>query len=78
MSLDFEDILYRKGDGIARITINRPRVMNAFRPKTIEQDQPGMTARRRRSTLSYLDGFYKVINDPDRVERRMIRRCKSD
>jgi hypothetical protein len=42
------------------------------------QDQPGMTPRRRRTALSYLDGLYKVINDPDQVERRMIRRCKSD
>jgi hypothetical protein len=42
------------------------------------QDQPGMTPRRRRTALSYLDGFYKVINDPDQVERRMIRRCRSD
>ncbi len=35
--MDFEDILYQKGEGIARITINRPRVMNAFRPRTIDE-----------------------------------------
>ena len=31
----FDDILYHKADGIAKITINRPRVRNAFRPQTV-------------------------------------------
>lgn len=32
---DFEDITYKKHDGMARIAFNRPQVRNAFRPKTI-------------------------------------------
>lgn len=32
---DFEDITYRKLNGIARIAFNRPEVRNAFRPKTV-------------------------------------------
>ena len=32
-----DDILYHKHNGIAKITINRPEVRNAFRPKTIEE-----------------------------------------
>jgi len=32
---DFADIKYQMGDGIAKITINRPQVRNAFRPQTI-------------------------------------------
>jgi naphthoate synthase len=35
---EFEDILYHKSaDGIAKITINRPEVRNAFRPKTVHE-----------------------------------------
>jgi dihydroxynaphthoic acid synthetase len=35
--MEFEDILYEKNRGIARITINRPKVYNAFRSKTIAE-----------------------------------------
>ena len=31
----FQDILYEVAEGIAKITINRPHVRNAFRPQTI-------------------------------------------
>ncbi|WP_019500062.1 1,4-dihydroxy-2-naphthoyl-CoA synthase [Pseudanabaena sp. PCC 6802] len=33
----FEDILYHKADGMAKVTINRPHVRNAFRPQTISE-----------------------------------------
>ena len=33
----FTDVLYHKQEGIAKITINRPEVRNAFRPKTVEE-----------------------------------------
>ncbi len=35
--LEFEDILYQQLDGIAKITINRPEVRNAFRPETVTE-----------------------------------------
>ena len=33
----YDDILYEKAEGIAKITINRPDVRNAFRPKTVRE-----------------------------------------
>src|SRR5690606_39036306 len=33
----YEDITYKKCDGVARIAFNRPNVRNAFRPKTTSE-----------------------------------------
>jgi naphthoate synthase len=33
----YSDILYHKAEGIAKITINRPQVRNAFRPLTVKE-----------------------------------------
>ena len=30
----YEDVIYKKGEGIALVSINRPEVHNAFRPQT--------------------------------------------
>ena len=32
---NYEDVIYETYNGIAKITINRPEVRNAFRPKTV-------------------------------------------
>jgi naphthoate synthase len=36
---DYQDIIYEKlaGEGIAKVTINRPEVRNAFRPETVKE-----------------------------------------
>lgn len=33
----YQDILYSVGDDLARITINRPNVLNAFTPRTLDE-----------------------------------------
>ena len=33
----YTDIIYEKGEGIAKITMNRPEIRNAFRPLTIHE-----------------------------------------
>ena len=36
-AIEFEDITYKKCDGVARIAFNRPEVRNAFRPQTTSE-----------------------------------------
>ena len=45
----YQDITYKKSNGVARIAINRPEVRNAFRPKT---------------TSELYDAFYDAHEDP--------------
>lgn len=41
--MPYGDIIYEKQDGIARITINRPEVLNAFRTKTLQEIAEALT-----------------------------------
>ncbi|MEH6473908.1 MAG: enoyl-CoA hydratase-related protein, partial [Halopseudomonas sp.] len=41
-SQQFDDIRYHKGEGIAKISINRPQVHNAFRPQTVREMQKAL------------------------------------
>ncbi|KAA6187442.1 1,4-dihydroxy-2-naphthoyl-CoA synthase [Thiohalocapsa marina] len=47
--VDYADILYQQAEGIARITINRPEVRNAFRPETVNE---------------LIDAFHRAHMDP--------------
>ncbi|MGB5835245.1 MAG: 1,4-dihydroxy-2-naphthoyl-CoA synthase [Thiohalocapsa sp.] len=45
----YTDILYQLAEGIAKITINRPEVRNAFRPETVQE---------------LIDAFHRAHMDP--------------
>lgn len=47
----YEDIKYHKADGIAKITINRPEVRNAFRPLTVNEMSKALSDARDDSTI---------------------------
>jgi naphthoate synthase len=34
---EYEDVIYETAEGIAKVTINRPEVRNAFRPQTVDE-----------------------------------------
>ena len=38
--------------------------------------QPGLDEEYRKKTLEYLDEFYETINDPRKVDRRLVRGCR--
>jgi len=52
---DYEDIrLEKSGDGIAKITINRPEVRNAFRPETVQEMQHAFDVCRNDSSIGVI------------------------
>jgi naphthoate synthase len=50
----YTDIKYHKIEGIAKITINRPQVRNAFRPLTVEEMRHALNDARNDSTIGVI------------------------
>ena len=50
----YQDIIYETWDGIAKITINRPEVRNAFRPKTLFELSDAFDRARDDSTIGVI------------------------
>ena len=54
-ALEFEDIIFEKSEeGIAKITINRPEVRNAFRPLTVRELQQALEDAREDSGIGVI------------------------
>ena len=75
---DYEDILYEKIAGIARVTINRPHKRNAFRPQTVFEMFEAFTDAREDSSVGvvlltgagpHTDGKYAFCSGGDQSVR---------
>ncbi|MBD3224691.1 MAG: 1,4-dihydroxy-2-naphthoyl-CoA synthase [Caldithrix sp.] len=53
-SKEYTDIKYDKAEGIAKITINRPQVRNAFRPLTVQEMSDAMDDARRDENIGVI------------------------
>ena len=51
---EFSDILYHKNDGIAKITINRPQMRNAFTPLTVDEMMQALNDARNDDTIGVI------------------------
>ncbi|MEJ2614790.1 MAG: enoyl-CoA hydratase-related protein, partial [Ignavibacteriaceae bacterium] len=51
---NYSDIIYEKMDGIAKITINRPEVRNAFRPETVIEMYEAFSDAREDNTIGVI------------------------
>src|SRR6188768_1238673 len=51
---DYEDIRFETADGIAKITINRPEVRNAFRPETLIEISDALERAREDSSVGVI------------------------
>ncbi|BDA39989.1 1,4-dihydroxy-2-naphthoyl-CoA synthase [Candidatus Atelocyanobacterium thalassae] len=74
----YDDILYHKFKGIARITINRPHKRNAFRPKTVFELYDAFCNAREDNTIGvilltgkspHIDGKYAFCSGGDQSVR---------
>src|ERR671920_720025 len=51
---EYEDIRYEIADGIAKITIDRPEVRNAFRPETVIELSDAFTRAREHTSVGVI------------------------
>lgn len=74
----YTDITYKKGNGIARIAINRPNVRNAFRPTTLFELQEALVDAREDTSIGVIlltgegpadDGVYAFCSGGDQRVR---------
>jgi hypothetical protein len=46
--------------------------------RALVDDQPDLGKRRRRSAAKFIDDFYKVLNDPGKLQSRVFDKCRGD
>lgn len=77
-AIEYQDIIYEKMDGIAKVTINRPQVRNAFRPETVIEIYDAFTDAREDQSIGVIlltgygpakDGKYAFCSGGDQTIR---------
>jgi len=77
-AIEYQDIIYEKMDGIAKVTINRPQVRNAFRPETVIEIYHAFTDAREDQSIGVIlltgygpakDGKYAFCSGGDQTIR---------
>ena len=77
-AIEYQDIIYEKMDGIAKVTINRPQVRNAFRPETVIEMYNAFTDAREDQSIGVIlltgygpakDGKYAFCSGGDQTIR---------
>ncbi|TVQ68083.1 MAG: 1,4-dihydroxy-2-naphthoyl-CoA synthase [Balneolaceae bacterium] len=75
---EYEDITYKKRDGVARIAFNRPDIRNAFRPKTLFELEEALIDAREDTRIGVIllsgegpakDGVYSFCSGGDQKVR---------
>ena len=75
---EFEDITYKKSNGVARIAFNRPEIRNAFRPKTLYELEEALIDAREDTSIGVIllsgegpakDGVYSFCSGGDQKVR---------
>jgi len=75
---DYQDITYKKLNGVARIAFNRPEVRNAFRPKTLHELEEALIDAREDTSIGVIlltgegpakDGGYAFCSGGDQKVR---------
>jgi naphthoate synthase len=76
---EYDDITYKKKEGIARIAFNRPEIRNAFRPKTLFELQEALIDAREDTGIGVIlltgegpaeDGIYSFCSGGDQKVRK--------
>lgn len=78
-NITFEDITYKKSNGVARIAFNRPEIRNAFRPKTVTELYVAFLDAREDTSIGVVllssegpspkDGVYSFCSGGDQTKR---------
>lgn len=75
---EYDDITYKKSDGVARIAINRPEIRNAFRPQTLNEMEEALIDAREDTSIGVIlltgegpaeDGVYSFCSGGDQKVR---------